>query len=135
MATGDGTSRSLRMPFSIRDLLPPADYAEPDDPSRPIGAFGLLLAEITPAVVGRILGSGAAAEARWLHLTGDVAACEAITTSVMLHHIVPLPEWKATNDLALSLSCASPGFGSVSGPDVPRGTRDGADAFALWGGG
>ena len=64
-------------------------------PSPPLGAFGLLLDESTPEVVGRILGSGAAAEARWHHLAGDAAACEAIKTSVVLQHIVPLPEWKA----------------------------------------
>ena len=49
---------------------------------------GLLLDEITPELVGRVLGSGPSAEARWEHLAGDAAACEAIKTSVMQHHML-----------------------------------------------
>jgi hypothetical protein len=104
MASGGGPNPPSpdRAPFLLHDLLPPAHDAEahPLSDALPprLGAFGHLLDEVTPEVVGRTLGTGPAAEARWQHLAGDAAACEAIKTSVMLHHIVPLPEWKATAD-------------------------------------
>ena len=86
-------NKSVRTHLALKDLLPPAGYAGPATPSPPLGAFGLLLDESTPEVVGRILGrSHPAAEGRWRHLAGDVAACEAIKTSVVLQHIAPLPE-------------------------------------------
>lgn len=83
-----GASLPVRAPIPLHGLLPPADFAEPGTPSPPPGAFGLLLDEITPELVGRVLGSGPSAEARWEHLAGDAAACEAIKTSVMQHHML-----------------------------------------------
>ena len=79
-----------RTPFALHGLLPPADYTEPETLSPRRGAFGLLHDdESTSAVVGRVLGSGAEAEARWKHLAGDAAACEAIRGSVVLNHVCP----------------------------------------------
>ena len=89
----------VRTREALHGLIPPSDYTEPAAPSPPLGAFGLLLDESTPGVIGRVLGSGTPiAAARWHHLAGDAAACEAIKTSVVLHHIAPLPEWEATTD-------------------------------------
>ena len=89
-ASSRDVPRRVRTPFALHELLPPADYSEPAVPSPPLGAFGLLHDEITPEVVGRILGRGAAADSRWHHLAGDAAACEAIKASVLLQHLVPL---------------------------------------------
>ena len=88
-----------RTPFALHGLLPPADYTEPETLSPRRGAFGLLHDdESTSAVVGRVLGSGAEAEARWKHLAGDAAACEAIRGSVVLNHVCPHPDFTAIAD-------------------------------------
>lgn len=89
----------VRTPFALIGLVPPPEYTEPDALPPLLGAFGLVAPdEVTPKLVGRALGRGAAAEARWHHLAGDAAACEAIKKSVFLQHIVVLPEWEATTD-------------------------------------
>ena len=76
----------------LEGLVPPADFSEAGAPSPPAdSALGLLLGALPGGslskAVGRILG-GVAAEERWQHLAGDAAACEAIKTSVALHHII-----------------------------------------------
>lgn len=94
----DTSPRPVGFPFSLHGLLPPEDYAAPICPAPALGAFGLLNDENTPEVVGRVLGRGVAAKARWQHLASDTAACEAIKTSVMMHHIFPLDEFNASAD-------------------------------------
>ena len=77
-----------------RGSCPPRTFRrhEAGAPSPPAdSALGLLLGALPggslSGAVGRILG-GVAAEERWQHLAGDAAACEAIKTSVALHHII-----------------------------------------------
>ena len=90
-----GASPPVRTALSLQGLVPPADYTDPVGLSPPRGAFVLLAEEDTLGVVGRVLGSGAEAVARWKHLASDAAAAEAVKGSVMLNHIAPLPEWKS----------------------------------------
>ena len=96
VANDPDVTLSVRTREALHCLIPPHDYMEPADQTPRLGAFGLLLDENTPEVIGRILGSGtAASNARWHHLAGDAAACEAVKASVMVHHVSTLPEWRA----------------------------------------
>eukprot|EP00966_Prymnesium_polylepis_P272360 6292145-Prymnesium_polylepis.1 len=59
-------------------------------PLTPRGAFGQSAMARTSEVVGTVLGSrDLDAGMRWEHLADDEAACQAIKTSVLIHHILP----------------------------------------------
>ena len=79
----------------LEGLVPPVDFSEADAPSPPTGsALGLLCAALRrgylSGAVGHVLGAdNAAVVERWAHLAGDEAACEAIKSSVLFHHILP----------------------------------------------
>ena len=56
----------------------------------------------------------------------DAAACEAIKTSVVLHHIVPLPEWERESDPQVRMRLANRPGGQFC-------KRSGSDALLLLG--
>lgn len=89
------------MATGIDGVFPPEEWVASEvaaaswaasSPSQ-IGAFALAgdvhRGQGISEVVGRILGSGAAADERLAHLAGDPAACEAIMMSITFCHIMP----------------------------------------------
>ena len=120
----------------LEGRVPPADFSEAGAPSPPAdSALGLLLGALPggslSGAVGRILGgSGGVAAERWQHLAGDAAACEAIKTSVALHHIMYKVEMiednreraRAANQFYGGRLCTPPGSKALLVHGTPRWT-------------